>query len=140
MRNTLLIAAALAFASPALACSCAPGSLETQVEYSYVIFIGEAGPSTSAPEGQIATRFRVIEMLKGEPAAELTIRHFSVFAPCDGIAFVEGSAPIVIMANRFERGDDRGLYSGACNMPRGSETDLRDALKLSAPEKPVSPQ
>lgn len=137
MRNTLLIAAGLAFAAPALACSCLQMTPEQKVEASAAIFVGKAQRTLhSDSEGSDGgyTIFTVTEMLKGTATdGEAYVSHpFDLGGNC-GIDFAEGAEVFVLASADAESGN---LNTNSCLMAGVVPDEIRAALKAGKKAAP----
>ena len=136
MRNAILLAAALAFAPPALACSCLQMTPEERVGQSAAIFVGTALRTVNSDEeGSDGgyTVFSVSEMLKGEPTDEVYLSHpFDHGANC-GIDFAAGKEFFVLAARANEAGE---LATSSCLMLGASPDDIRAVLNRPTKSAP----
>lgn len=130
-------AAALAFASPALACSCLQQTAEEKIEQSAAIFVGTALRSVNSDEeGSDGgyTAFQVTEMLKGTAGdGETYVSHpFDLGGNC-GIDFEAGKEFFVLAALANEAGE---LQTNSCLMTGVVPDEIRAVLKREPKSAP----
>lgn len=95
----------------ALACSCAPPTVETLMQ-SAAIFTGVATESSPATQGESITTFSVVEGLKGVRTGELVrVRHRSGPSASCGVRFAIGQTH-TLSTYREEVGT--GLFANLC--------------------------
>jgi len=130
-----LTAAAIATASPALACRCVTVSPGEKVAQSAAIFIGTADRTVNSDEeGSDGgyTVFKAMEMLKGTAADELYVSHpFDLGGNC-GVDFEVGKEFLVVAtANVADE-----LSTDLCTMSGASEAEIRAVLKAGTKTAP----
>jgi hypothetical protein len=125
---TLLIAAAIASAAgTALACSCRPySSAAEQLESAALAIKARALETKATQDGWLATRFEVIDVLKGDKASHYVIEHRQPTGANCGIAFAPGETALV-----FAGKQDRGFTTSECARARFSEGAYRAVLGLN---------
>ncbi len=133
----VLFAAALVFASPALACSCAQMTPEEKVEASNAIFVGKVQRTLhSDSEGSDGgyTIFTVTEMLKGQATdGEAYVSHaFNLGGNC-GVDFTEGTEIFILAAADPESGN---LRTNSCLMTGFEPDEIRAVLKRQTQSAP----
>ncbi len=132
-----LFAAALAFASSALACSCVQMTPEEKVEQSEAIFVGKALRTVNSDEegSDVGyTAFAVTEMLKGEAVdGEIYVSHPFDFGGNCGIDFEDGKEFFVLAALTNEAGE---VNTNSCLMTGFTPDDIRAVLKRQTKTAP----
>jgi hypothetical protein len=126
MQSILLALAILAFAVPALACSCVQFSNpREQLRSADVVFIGRVVRSERdwLDRRWIYTTFDVQEALRGSVPRRVRIAQRDGTS-CGIISFERGSREMV-----FAHRNGRRLTTSACSMPRFSEAEYRAALR-----------
>jgi hypothetical protein len=131
-----LAAAAIAAASPALACSCVMRSAEERAAQSTAIFIGTATRTTSSEEegsDTVYTAFTVKEMLKGTPATEVYVSHPADLGGNCGVDFEAGQETLVLAS---AENPDMPLRTNLCELTGADEAEIRAALKTKETSAP----
>jgi hypothetical protein len=127
MRRVFLALAALAFiADSALAqtCTCTKYESAAQfIQFNDVIFKGKA-VSSKIEYGMATTTFQVLEKLKGELGATVTITHPVPGKGCGGVAFAPGDVVLVVAQGFVE-----DLSTTGCQIKAYTEAQIRAALK-----------
>jgi peptidase inhibitor I78 family protein len=117
-----LVASTLA-AGAALACSCmraeSPAQHLSNVD---LAFFGAPVAAQPVGRGEMETRFRVEESIKGRAPRTVTVRHRLESASC-GLRFRPGERQLVL-ASRSERG---GWTTSLCSQPQFSTAEYRRA-------------
>jgi len=119
------LAALLASASVALACSCV--RFKTAAEdlgNADVAFVGVVLRTERTPTGGSATTFRVVEALKGEVERSVQVSHPRLTEEACGVSFKRRTRTLV-----FANNIDGRLSTSACQLPRFDEGAYRAALR-----------
>ena len=119
------LAAGLAAAAPALACSCVPyRSAAEQLAGAELAFKGKVMADRADGPGRAVARFRVYSVIKGQVGLAVQVRHTLDSASC-GVRFRPGQTVLVLA----HRGADGFWWTGLCSAPRFPEDQYRRAAR-----------
>ena len=119
------LAASLAAAEAALACSCVPyRSAAEQLAAADLMFKGKVLADRPEGPGRGVARFRVYSVIKGQVGMAVQVRHSLDSASC-GVRFTPGQTVLVLA----HAGSDGFWRTGLCSGPRFPEDQYRRAAR-----------
>ena len=122
------VAATGLMSGTASACSCLmerSADAHLAIVQPALVFKGTAVRGRRTRDGGAATRFRVVEVLKGKAGRSVVVRHGLDEDSC-GIRYRRGQT-LLVMA---DAGPDGELRTSLCSQPFYSEAEYRRALRL----------